>query len=291
MRESDLCPRCQNREDGTHVLTCPAPAAATAWTEALKKVDTFLEHTDTHPILRTTIIANLNGIRAGGPGPHLSSNRNIRAVVLEQCPIGWPNMIFGFVHTKWKRLYEQTRMPQSKSRYTGERWITALIKRLFEVSWDMWTHRNGVLHATQKSVNPAEAERLRLRIDEEFLTGPLELPEQDHHRFRNKQALLQSTLDHQRRWLQDIALCRRKAKSALELDPTTSNLRESIYDWLQRPSTQAWEAIAQRSERRRTENEQLLASHGPTLVQRSLGFPVRQRSNSAPPRQGQTTTR
>jgi hypothetical protein len=31
-------------------------------------------------------------------------------------------------------------------RKTGKRWISSLIKKLWEIAWDLWEHRNGVLH-------------------------------------------------------------------------------------------------------------------------------------------------
>jgi hypothetical protein len=33
-----------------------------------------------------------------------------------------------------------------------KRWVATLIKKLWTVSWDMWEHRNGILHNTPKTV-------------------------------------------------------------------------------------------------------------------------------------------
>jgi hypothetical protein len=38
------------------------------------------------------------------------------------------------------------------SRRTGLRWLTALIQKLWDVAWDMWDHRNRVLHDQEHSV-------------------------------------------------------------------------------------------------------------------------------------------
>ncbi|MFN9979508.1 MAG: hypothetical protein ACK53Y_06325, partial [bacterium] len=37
-------------------------------------------------------------------------------------------------------------LQQIGSRRTGKRWVIELIKKLWHIAWDLWEHRNGILH-------------------------------------------------------------------------------------------------------------------------------------------------
>jgi hypothetical protein len=54
------------------------------------------------------------------------------------------------------------------SRRTGLRWLTALIQKLWDVAWDMWDHRNRVLHQEHSVARD-------LQIQDEFATGSVGL--------------------------------------------------------------------------------------------------------------------
>jgi hypothetical protein len=34
---------------------------------------------------------------------------------------------------------------------SGKRWMIALIKKLWLIAWDMWEHRNGILHEKENT--------------------------------------------------------------------------------------------------------------------------------------------
>jgi hypothetical protein len=53
-------------------------------------------------------------------------------------------------------------------RRTGLRWLTALIQKLWDVAWDMWDHRNRVLHDQE---NWSHATLQIQQITDEFAKG------------------------------------------------------------------------------------------------------------------------
>jgi hypothetical protein len=64
---------------------------------------------------------------------------------------------------------------------TGKAWIQALIKKSWEISWDMWDHRNQV---RLNMVTPAmcrEAKILNEHIIQQFEEGQVRLRPQDYH--------------------------------------------------------------------------------------------------------------
>ena len=85
---------------------------------------------------------------------------------------------------------------------TGTRWVVSLIKKLWDISWDLWDDRNKVLHNTPMSGDLSGAASLDKTIGEEFMLGSTgllalvrgQLPE-------NVQNILKVTLLQRKSWL------------------------------------------------------------------------------------------
>jgi hypothetical protein len=45
-----------------------------------------------------------------------------------------------------REVVQQAYLQQIGSRRTGKRWVIELIKKLWHFAWDLWEHRNGILH-------------------------------------------------------------------------------------------------------------------------------------------------
>jgi hypothetical protein len=70
-------------------------------------------------------------------------------------------------------------------RNTGERWVRLLIQKIWDVSWDQWDHRNGVVHKQDNLVSQAESAQLDWWIRKAIRTGSGLLMESDNYLFRN----------------------------------------------------------------------------------------------------------
>jgi hypothetical protein len=51
---------------------------------------------------------------------------------------------------------------------TGKRWTVALITKLWDIAWDLWEHRNGILHNKQNLVSEREEHILNRNVSEAF---------------------------------------------------------------------------------------------------------------------------
>ena len=79
--------------------------------------------------------------------------------------------MIGFVSKKWG-IAQQYHFRELGFRRTGKSWLTALIKKLWNVSWDMWEHRNGILHdALVIEEEEKKASKLILEIQEQKRKG------------------------------------------------------------------------------------------------------------------------
>jgi hypothetical protein len=146
LRDSTACPCCGQEEDSQHVWICHAPDARWIRLQHISKLDTWLEQQDTQPDLRRELI---NGMKAWSVGtPRRTFYRtppHIRQALVHQDAIGWNNLLEGCFATGWteaQALYYCT----IGSRRSGLRWTVAIIKKLWDVAWDLWEQRNGFLH-------------------------------------------------------------------------------------------------------------------------------------------------
>jgi hypothetical protein len=76
-----------------------------------------------------------------------------------------------------------------------------LIKKVWEVSWDMWDHRNEVRTTTITPATMRETEKLNEQIIEQFEGGAARLGQQDYHLLAKPLAhVLGCDLDHKSQW-------------------------------------------------------------------------------------------
>lgn len=90
-----------------------------------------------------------------------------------------------------------------KSRRTGIRWTIALIKMLWDVAWELWEHRNEVLHEKENATSESALQRLncepsRLHVELSALSFA------NHDRFITAQSvsgLLATSAIHCKEWI------------------------------------------------------------------------------------------
>ena len=145
-RVSGRCPRCGGaNEDVPHVITCTSTDASNTWNDALNDLMLCLQSRGTNPTFSQTIIADLRSRRRGLSDLNPSDTRWDGISLRSQNRIGWFNFLQGRVSIGWA-YHQQSYFKDHDMRRTGQRWVESLIKKLWDVSWTMWDHRNGALH-------------------------------------------------------------------------------------------------------------------------------------------------
>ena len=94
---------------------------------------------------------------------------------MNQEHIGWNKVLEGWLAKDWREI-QQRYYQLIRSRKTGKRWVTALIQKLWEIAWDLWEHRNGVLHERENAITRSMGLQLNQRISRvyvQLLSSPL----------------------------------------------------------------------------------------------------------------------
>ncbi len=198
-RSSAQCPRCDEvTEDKQHVIRCPAPEARQQWTASLAKLKQWLQAQGTAPMVRDMLLKNLEAWASGSP---TESRTQPTPLEVEQTTIGWDRLLDGWLSQYWRNQQEQS-WSHVRSRKSSKRWTSALIQKLWDISWDMWDHRNKELH----SGGMEQQQILHLAVDEQiqqaYDSGAQQLPCDALHLIRNpKDTVLQYSLESKHLWL------------------------------------------------------------------------------------------
>ena len=125
-----------------------------------------------------------------------------------QSQIGWKAFIHGFTAVQWAKAQEL--YLQYKSRKTsGRRWISALIRKLWETIWAIWRYRNGLVHeqtnAPLKTINAI----LNLTMLKELQYGLSGLPQKYSYLFKKQfNEVLKTSVNHKKQWVLTVWVAR-----------------------------------------------------------------------------------
>jgi len=124
--------------------------------------------------------------------------------VLDQTTIGWDRFLDGWVAQSWQ-LYQDEVWQLAKSRRSGRRWVAELIKKVWNVSWDMWAHRNGILHDSPTAHQDIIETKVNNSIYELYARAMQALPRDAIGLFRKpKEHILQLALPAKQQWVDSV---------------------------------------------------------------------------------------
>ena len=126
----------------------------------------------------------------------------------EQQDIGWGAMLMGLQSRRWERIQGEHFRNQGSLR-SGRRWVTELIKKLWNTAWDMWSYRSFQVNAGHDE----EALSLVTALDRHILhvhsLGPNFVPPELHSLVsRSPRTILRRPVEARLAWLDKIDLGR-----------------------------------------------------------------------------------
>jgi hypothetical protein len=123
----------------------------------MSELQDYMEELHTDPEICTQIIEGLNRWREGINTSFTPlSTAQLTASLQEN--IGWKHFFEGRHHLQWRELQSEY-LRNIRSLRSGKRWSIAIIKKLWEIAWDLWEQRNGRLHHKEEGWARVETER------------------------------------------------------------------------------------------------------------------------------------
>jgi hypothetical protein len=154
-KDSDARPCCGEPEDAIHVWLCQGRDSQTRWTATISKLSDWLNQVDTDPDIIHYLMLYLNSWRSSTPFIYTSAPRYMHECLAAQEALGGHRLLMGWILRDWS-IWQQSYYDRCRSKRSGQRWVTLLIKKLWEVAWDLWEHRNDILHHQENEVRQTE---------------------------------------------------------------------------------------------------------------------------------------
>jgi hypothetical protein len=205
-RESDACPRCGESEDMEHVWLCKHDTAA-IWEKSLDALEQWLLIHRTHPEMTRLIIKGLQMWRTGEDTAGLSTDIPwLREVITLQNECGWRNLFEGLLVKGWQKA-TALHLSRIRSPRSSRRWTSAFIRKMWQVAWDLWEHRNGYLHEAD---NNLISQQVNQNIELQFQMGTNNLDRETKKLFKlgARQVLVKKPLEIRQQWLRRVQAAR-----------------------------------------------------------------------------------
>ena len=233
-RVIDNCPRCgKPNETTTHILQCQCDSAQRVWEGALLSLDEWLYENRTCPDLRKLLQHILYRWKKGLEVTPLRDYdfEACKDVFVSQQQIGWRQLMGGCLSVEWARV-QQSYYQWRDIRRTGKRWAISLIRKLWEIAWDLWDDRNDLLHSTPLAADLNGAASLDKAIREECLLGSEGLPVTVQRLFPiDVEKLIKTSLLQRKAWLVSVRAARELLQDTRIQDEFT-NPKSYLRKWV-----------------------------------------------------------
>jgi len=135
-------PRCATEvEDKAHIMQCISDKATQTWLQSLKWLKQWFWENNTAHKIAEAIIWGLNKWQ------NLQTENTTLAgeYLKDQEKLGWDLFLDGWLARSWC-MHQEGIWHSAYSCWSSKRWVAELIKKIRNMSWDMWAHQNGILH-------------------------------------------------------------------------------------------------------------------------------------------------
>ena len=202
-RTSSQCPRCQETETHRHIMRCQSATATDVYTNRERNFAQWLKGTTSGDI-RRAVLRHLRAYRDNTVAETeewwSEPARRASDAQLVLGPNAFPE---GLVVAEWQEVQERYIQDRQLKRDSG-RWTRELIKRMWDICWDLWDSRNAEVHrvaATRRQVILAQLDQ-DVRETHELGRTNAFLPNVERRFFRTPvEAILQQTEYQKRTWM------------------------------------------------------------------------------------------
>lgn len=200
------CPRCnQDDEKVPHILQCPDARAQDLWQEGLVKLRRWILDNNGPEDMADALYHNLMAWQSFSPfPPQLPESPTLRRALLDQDKLGWFQVFDGFLARSW-RAHVQTYFSTIDNAKSSMLWMSRLQNRIWRIPWEMWSHRNNILHHEESTLHQHELVAVNSSIIQEWTRGQATLPNRYKHLFQGTlQSRLADNHHYKRMWLTSV---------------------------------------------------------------------------------------
>ena len=128
--------------------------------------------------------------------------------MIDQDSIGWCNMTNGFISKKWRTI-QRAHLKEMGSMKSPDLWTARFQRRIWEIAWRMWQHRNDFLHSDGRTIHFQESSAINHEIRNEYNKSGNGIPASYQYLFQvNIDRLLRQPIFDRQEWLRSVWVAR-----------------------------------------------------------------------------------
>jgi hypothetical protein len=171
-----------------------------------------------------------------------SSDSVLSLAITQQQWLGWFNFIQGYLSIQW-RVCQSSHLITIKSKKSALLWMSRFQKRQFHIVWEMWSHRNKLLHGAGDKIHEDTLHSIDDDIRSEWERGLDKLPLRYAHLFSGSLAKnLQLIPNDKKRWLTSVWVARDKMNVGIKIWDRASVLNYDKWKARKNPQVQVNQA-------------------------------------------------
>ena len=202
------CPRCGEDEHHTHhVIQC---LHVTASAIRISHLEAFSQHLDTaitEPDIKAGLTSLMQSVCSSSPWvPPSTTSVLVQRAFQDQLTVGTDHVLDGLLSPTWARAQQEYLISLGR-RTTGTQWMSRIIRRIWQIAWELWVHRRQVLESTNAATLPSTHISLNTEINlafQTFLSISNPSPSLTRWFARGPTPLYKESIDWKTRWLEMV---------------------------------------------------------------------------------------
>jgi len=147
-----------------------------------KNLQQWLKDQNTDHGIIMALITGLQKWHNDSTAPLLSKDAD--NLMQAQNQIGWDYIFDRWLSKQWHLRQKQV-WRASQSCHFSRRWTLELIKKLWNITWDLWAHQNGILHTSSLAQVEIVESLMNQQIQAIYKVGTQPLPCRAFHLLRS----------------------------------------------------------------------------------------------------------
>ena len=225
----NACPRCGLNEDHQHVIKCNNQEAKNEFYYRWGELDDWVVKTSSAD-MSSAICTILTDYRDNVKTVNIFHTWSpaIQTAVDDQHKIGHRSFIEGMLSTHWTLAQTEYLQSIGDKRRSANRWVATLTTKLWNLGFQMWEHRNHVLHTNDSAQYLIHAETQQQSLRDLYQQKSPTMPSMDQQLFRRPlEETLRLPIIAQRRLIRQL-----KAAVDAHHERTTLPQAQALSAWL-----------------------------------------------------------
>lgn len=205
----------------------------------MQQLPEWMQQKKIEPEAANQIVLNLQAWHNDEPPPPFPQRQDVTQACIAQRRYGWRRFMDGFWAKEWEEIQAQY-MLQNHNKKSARNLISLLQRRIWQIPWELWEHRNNELHQEGDRTHRQETTDLNNIINQEWERGRDTLPQRYNSLFNTtRERLLEALFFKKQQWIASVWVARQHHDGFVDLPPDTNTMVKTFSRWMKRTALES----------------------------------------------------